>query len=201
MLKVFAAILFILLVSMFVFAGSKHSAPATNEVIIVYTQPVPAKKTPVEIVDAINQNIATVISKSKDKKEIECLANNVFYESRNQSVIGKIAVAHVTLNRSKDQDRTICKIVYQKSKNGCQFSWVCGGKKSDKNIIEAKAWKEALAVSYAAFTGLVEDPTDGATFYYNPKRAHPHWAKHKKIVKTSYTKNGYIGEHLFLRDY
>ena len=44
-----------------------------------------------------------------------CLAKNIYFESGNQPLAGKVAVAHVTLNRVKNFQfpNTICSVVYQ----------------------------------------------------------------------------------------
>lgn len=54
--------------------------------------------------------------------EQECLAKNVWFESRGESKLGKTLVANVVRNRAsfgKPFANTICTVVYQKS----QFSW------------------------------------------------------------------------------
>ena len=65
--------------------------------------------------------------------ELECLAQNIYFESRSETTSGKRAVAHVVLNRvsSKRFPSTICDVVQQGGSklNRCQFSWWCDGKK------------------------------------------------------------------------
>jgi spore germination cell wall hydrolase CwlJ-like protein len=82
------------------------------------------------------------VAKQVDKKEIQCLADNIYYEAGGESTEGKAAVARVVLNRvSHGFAPTPCKVVYQtntvKQTNEddesfwvkvCQFSWVCEGK-------------------------------------------------------------------------
>ena len=49
----------------------------------------------------------------QDKNQITCLANNMYWEARNQSVKGMLAVGYVTMNRVSD-DRypfTVCEVV------------------------------------------------------------------------------------------
>jgi spore germination cell wall hydrolase CwlJ-like protein len=59
-------------------------------------------------------------------KQVRCLAENIYYESRGESLEGQIAVAKVTLNRlDEGYARTVCGVVKQRNPNGCQFSWVC----------------------------------------------------------------------------
>ena len=47
--------------------------------------------------------------------EVYCMAQNVYFESRHESMLGKIAVAHVVMNRIEDKKwpRTVCEVVKQ----------------------------------------------------------------------------------------
>ena len=64
--------------------------------------------------------------------EVKCLAQNIYFEARDQKTKGQIAVALVTINRveSRRFPNTVCKVVYQANRyrNGkikkhmCQFS-------------------------------------------------------------------------------
>lgn len=58
----------------------------------------------------------------KESKNVECLARNIYFESRGESELGQMAVALVTLNRTVSDKfpRSVCSVVYQKK----QFSWV-----------------------------------------------------------------------------
>ena len=70
--------------------------------------------------------------------ETECLAENIYFEARNQGFAGWVAVAQVTLNRVRDDrfPNTICEVVKQgltyesgfPIRDKCQFSWYCDGK-------------------------------------------------------------------------
>ena len=57
-----------------------------------------------------------------NKDELECLAKNIYHESRGESLKGQMAVAWVTLNRTRHPSfpNTVCKVVNQPH----QFSWV-----------------------------------------------------------------------------
>ena len=65
--------------------------------------------------------------KQRVLREVDCLAKNIYFEAGSESRAGKIAVAEVTMNRVKSREfpRSVCGVVYQKSRNICQFSWVC----------------------------------------------------------------------------
>jgi len=64
------------------------------------------------------------------KTQVECLAENIYFEAGHESDEGKIAVAFVTLNRvnSGRFENNICGVVKQKTGNTCQFSWYCEDK-------------------------------------------------------------------------
>jgi hypothetical protein len=52
------------------------------------------------------------------KKQIDCLADNIYHEARNEPEKGKVAVALVTLNRVEDPrfPKDICGVVKQKTR-------------------------------------------------------------------------------------
>lgn len=88
-----------------------------------------------------------------DHNELFCLAKNVYFEARAESMQGKIAVASVVKNRVKDPKfpKTYCDVVrdgrhyeswktrhkavphnervFVPRRNQCQFSWYCDGVK------------------------------------------------------------------------
>ena len=73
------------------------------------------------------------------------LACNIYWEARNQSTEGMIAVASVTLHRVLDKrfPNTIAKVVWQKH----QFSWTLDGKSDRPMKNEQLVWNKAWAIS------------------------------------------------------
>jgi len=131
--------------------------------------------------------------KSVDKKQFMCLAKNIFFEARNQSDNGKIAVAYVTLNRvnSKYYPNTICGVVWQKH----QFSWTSDGKSDNpdnyNDIGDVIEWNKSLLLAYFVMMTYVSDPTLGAD-HYHAVYVSPPWARQsKKTVK--------VGDHIFYK--
>lgn len=138
---------------------------------------------------------------NNDNKEVYCLAQNIYFESRNQPLVSKIGVGLVILNRVKSFSfpNTICKVVKQGKKwkqkiirNQCQFSWYCDGKTDiPKDMV---AWNQAwlLAVGmYGLKNHSLFDITNNAT-YYHADYVKPKWAtKFKQTIK--------LGSHLFYR--
>ena len=139
--------------------------------------------------------------------EVTCLADNMYFEARNQSLAGMLAVSNVVMNRVADEryPDTICEVVQEgptrpswkdKNKfipvrNKCQFSWYCDGKSDEPSDIE----------TYDAIYGMAEDMlyqnmpyldiTDGAT-HYHADYITPSWAYTK-------TRTVEIEDHIFYR--
>ena len=150
-----------------------------------------------------------VISKSLvvDDKEVTCMAKNIFFEAAIESTAGKLAVAHVTLNRvdSKHFPSTVCEVVYEgphyTAANGemypvrdrCQFSLYCDGKGDDPRE-GSRLWEDSQELAKYVLLRQEELPdiTDGALHYHANYINSPKWAKKKKIT----TK---IDTHIFYR--
>ena len=128
-------------------------------------------------------------------EEITCLAKNIYFESRNESTAGKLAVALTTLNRVKDPKfpSTICDVVHQGGErlNRCQFSWYCDGKPDTIN--NERSWDESVYMASEVLfrKDWIFDITDGARFYH-ADYVSPRWAKVKK-------KTTQIDTHIFYR--
>ena len=120
-----------------------------------------------------------------DPKEHECLALNIYHESRGERVEGQIGVAHVTLNRVNHDawPNTICEVVYQNK----QFSWTHTIK--DHTPKEDKSWQKAKVIARDVMIGNTADPTEGATFYH-AGYVNPEWNQYMKVSKI-------IGQHIF----
>ena len=150
-----------------------------------------------------------VISKSLvvDDKAVTCMAKNIFFEAAIESTAGKLAVAHVTLNRvdSNQFPNTVCEVVYEgphythssgKSfpvRDRCQFSWYCDGKGDDPRE-GSRLWEDAQELAKYVLLRQEELPdiTDGALHYHASYIDAPKWAKKTKIT----TK---IDTHIFYR--
>lgn len=121
---------------------------------------------------------AEQIAKGFEEKEIHCLQQNIYFEARNQSTLGQVSVAWVTLNRmeSPKYPDTICEVVWQRK----QFSWTTGRKVDEisNNILDQKAWEQAGKVASKVLEmwarGTI-DPTSGAD-HYHANYVEPYWA-------------------------
>jgi len=133
-----------------------------------------------------------------DVKQIKCLAQNIYFESRGESMEGQFAVAAVTMNRvkSKKYPNSVCEVVWQRR----QFSWTHDGK-SDRPR-DRKAWQQATTLAdfiykkYYLFQAISNDAWDitrGALHYYSSYISEPHWAGSMSV-------SAKIGRHIFLNN-
>jgi len=157
------------------------------------------------ILFAISTSIFTITGFSDDRfinveyvqltkdaqKQVDCLAENIYYEAGYEPQNGKIAVALVTLNRTQDYrfGKDICSVVKQKVNSTCQFSWMCEGKKSITNNIVYNQARDVALYVYANYEKM-HDITLGAK-YYHADYVNPKW----KLEKTTV-----IGRHIFYKE-
>ncbi|MEE4210161.1 MAG: cell wall hydrolase [Parvularcula sp.] len=126
-------------------------------------------------------------------KQRHCLTQAIYYEARNQPVLGQIAVADVVLNRVKDRQfpSTICRVVFQgKGRSyACQFSFACDG--SLNRPREPRAWEQAEKLADLIYRGFQPELTRFAT-YYHADYVSPPWAR-------QFDQTARIGDHIFYR--
>src|SRR5690349_10824907 len=80
-------------------------------------------------------------------REMECLANAVYFEARSEPIEGQLAVAEVVLNRAASgrYPTDLCSVITQKA----QFSFIRRGRfpSADRG---SEAWKKAIAIASIA---------------------------------------------------
>lgn len=121
-----------------------------------------------------------------------CLARTVYWEARGQPEAGRLAVAHVVLNRARSRafPGSVCGVVRQGGEAPpCQFNWRCDGRPDAPR--DAAAWRRAQEIALRALSGAEADPSRGATLFHrrgvSPGWARPSW------------RTAEIGDHLFYR--
>lgn len=116
-----------------------------------------------------------------DKKEFECLARNIYYESRGEGYIGKISVAQVTFNRA-EKVGSFCEVVHKPK----QFSWTLIKR------LKAPVGKEWQAARHAArmFSRGVRVSNLEVADHYHTSGVNPIW-------DNGMTKTATIGNHIF----
>jgi spore germination cell wall hydrolase CwlJ-like protein len=137
--------------------------------------------------------------------EVNCMALNIYYETRSSNLADMYAVADVVLNRVGDTryPNSICNVVKEgqqysdgrMKRNKCQFSWYCDGKSDVPR--DRESWKKAQSVAWDmvqwnSYRGITEGSTHYHTTYVNPR-----WNKSRK--GWSITRVGRIGAHIFYR--
>lgn len=138
---------------------------------------------------------------SVSSPEMECLAKNIYFESRNQSHLGQVAVAHTTLNRVMDKryPNTVCEVVEQGKTNkdgsmrrhACQFSWYCDGLSDKPRNLELWQQSRDIALESIDLYSQGIDITRGAT-HYHADNVSPNWAPTlDKIMQ--------VDDHIFYR--
>lgn len=125
------------------------------------------------------------------KRQIDCLADNIYHEAGYEQEKGKVAVALVTLNRVEDPrfPKDICGVVKQKTNSTCQFSWFCMNPKVNRTSEAYQAAKDVALYVYANYEKLY-DITKGA-LYYHADYVNPGWKLQKTVV---------IGRHIFYKE-
>jgi len=140
------------------------------------------------------------------KEDIKCLADNIYFEARNQTIEGKIAVGRVVINRVKDSrwPNTVCGVikdaVYTTAwhdadirvpvRHKCQFSWYCDGK-SD-TIDDLRSYEEALTLARDIILNNRWDGIVHGAVFYHANYVSPKW-------RNSFDYVGRIDSHLFYR--
>ena len=132
-----------------------------------------------------------------------CLAQNIYFESQNQSFAGQIAVSHVVINRVNDLQfpDTICGVVYQAKmrinwkgeevpiRHQCQFSWFCDGKSDEP--VDSITWLNSIRVADVVLSGEYPDITEGS-LWYHADTVMPYWAHQLENTVT-------IDNHIFYK--
>ena len=121
----------------------------------------------------------------------ECLRKALYFEARGESLKGQFAVAEVILNRvdSGRFPRTVCGVVEQGGRGGCQFSYNCDGARDVMS--ERGAADLSGRIARVMLDGAPRGLTAGAT-YFHTRAVNPSWSK--RFAQTTA-----IGAHLFYR--
>ena len=148
--------------------------------------------------------------------EVDCLAKNIYYESRQEPIEGQIAVGLVTINRLKSEQfqNSICDVVWRQDRirknvtirkhhhvrivskvvKVAQFSWTLDRRCRTPKDLEVWIRIKQLAQSMLKQASLdnYQDFTKGALWYHT-FRVHPKWRHEYEVVVR-------IGNHIFYRN-
>ena len=140
---------------------------------------------------------ATAAAGEVPPEQVHCLAEAIYFEARDQPLLGQIAVAVVIKNRMKDPrwPQTACGVVhdgrYWKGnpvRDRCAFSYWCDGKSERPR--EHGAWTTALGIAKQVLdVDLTVEGLEAAT-HYHALSVTPRWSRTMDHCGT-------IGQHKF----
>ncbi len=132
---------------------------------------------------------------SPTAEDIDLLARTIWGEARGEPLEGKVAVAHVILNRARIGGwwgDTIERVVLRR----WQFSvWNRGDPNRPKMLVvdlSDSAFRDSMYAALGAVQERIPDNTEGATHYHATSITPPRWAPKLEATVT-------IGRHKFYR--
>jgi spore germination cell wall hydrolase CwlJ-like protein len=131
-----------------------------------------------------------------ERRDLVCLARNVYFESRGEPLAGQHAVAEVTMNRraSGRYPGTVCGVVYQKNWDSLRKRYVGAFSWTEFDTLpppEGEQWLQAWDVAEAVYYRREPAVLDGAMFFH-AVYIMPDWARTKRPIAR-------IGGHVFYR--
>lgn len=128
------------------------------------------------------------------KKEVNCLAKNIYYEAGLETYEGRVAVAQVTVNRAENGKfpDSICGVVHQKTRvtSGrfiCQFSWVCDSSRKKIDYDSPRWFNSIEAAKDVILDGTRLAHLSDALYFHNT-HVTPRWGL-ERVAR--------IGGHVF----
>lgn len=127
-----------------------------------------------------------------DYQQLNCLSQNIYYESAQETYEGRIAVAQVTMNRldTGRWGKDVCAVVnYRSVNNGkivCQFSWTC--KHNGNGRKDAVMWERAQETAYLVYIDGYRIADLKNALYFHSRHIDPRWKLYKLRI---------IGNHVF----
>ncbi len=144
-------------------------------------------------IEALQRNATYEMQRASD---VQCLAENIYFEARGEPLAGQYAVAEVTVNRTHARHfpHDICQVVHEtrwdpgRRRFVADFSWTEQGALSPE---DGPAWRQAMAVANEVYRDVHEPVVPGALFYH-ATNIRPEWSRNRKVIAT-------IGNHVFYR--
>jgi N-acetylmuramoyl-L-alanine amidase len=140
--------------------------------------------------------LQVVYARQDERRNLVCLARNVYFEARGEPAAGRYAVAEVTMNRkaSGRYPDTVCGVVYQKNWDPLRKRYVGAFSWTEFDSLPTptgedwlRAWEVAEAVYYEREAPVLE----GALFFH-ATYIKPDWARGKRPLAR-------IGGHVFYK--
>ncbi len=172
--------------------NSSTPTPSDGKLIVVAAR-TPAQTTVAARSDADGRpNYAALIDPKDSARQMRCLAEAIYFESRGEPESGQAAVAQVVLNRVRSGifPTNVCAVVYQDRNRpfACQFSFACEGR--SLRIEEPGPWATATRIAQAVVSGANFNPKVAEALNYHANYVMPFWAPYLRRVDR-------IGNHIF----
>jgi len=160
--------------------------------VMMFTPSIPNNKTEERV-----YVVGTVENSPEIKKQLECLAINIYREAGYEPYDGRVAVAQVTLNRVEHPGfpDNVCDVVYEKRHNRntgrvvCQFSWYCDPVHRTRQV-NVRMYEESVAIAQnVLLNGERVEGLEDALFYH-ATYVNPRW-RLEKVER--------IGLHIFYK--
>jgi spore germination cell wall hydrolase CwlJ-like protein len=121
-------------------------------------------------------------------RDLQCLAQAIYFEARGEPLDGQLAVGAVIVNRTASgrYPSDYCSVVTQRG----QFSFVRGGRIPAPDE-SSPAWTRARAIAQIAHQDLWQSPA-GEALFFHARYVRPGWARSKVQLAT-------IDSHIFYR--
>lgn len=136
----------------------------------------------------LRELVAEMAAGTELSRDMRCLAEAIYFESRGEPLAGQLAVGRVIINRADSGlfPSDYCSVVTQRG----QFSFVRGGRIPAVNE-SSPAWERARAIAHIAHQELWESEA-GDALYFHATYVRPRWATRKTARAT-------IDTHVFYR--
>jgi hypothetical protein len=170
------------------------SSPTSSDGVVVAVEVDGSGVTTVpQIADADGKpNYAALIDPKDSARQMRCLAEAIYFESRSEPEDGQAAVAQVVLNRVRSgiYPTSVCGVVYQDRNRpfACQFTFACEGK--SLRVEEPGPWAVATRIARDVVSGANYNPKVGVAVNYHANYVAPFWVGYLKRVD-------HIGAHIF----
>jgi hypothetical protein len=170
------------------------SSPTPSDGVLVVVETDSPDQTTIPQLSAADgkPNYAALIDPKDSARQMRCLAEAIYFESRSEPEDGQAAVAQVVLNRVRSgiYPTTICGVVYQDRNRpfACQFTFACEGK--SLRIEEPGPWAVATRIAQAVVAGANYNPKVGEAVNYHANYVSPFWVGYLRKVDR-------IGAHIF----
>jgi spore germination cell wall hydrolase CwlJ-like protein len=174
--------------------NSSTPTPSDGVRIVVAAKSAPETTAVAKSAVSGKPDYASLIDAKDSTRQMQCLAEAIYFEARSEPEDGQAAVAQVVLNRVRSGifPANVCGVVYQDRNRpfACQFSFACEGK--SLRIEEPGPWAAAVRIAKEVASGATYNPQVADAVNYHANYVTPYWAHTLQRVDR-------IGHHIFYR--